>query len=791
MKKVTTLLFSLYSVFIFTQVIKVNPYLQDASPNSIFILWETDFGEESIVEWGESEVLGNITLGSFEISVGTSRIHTVKLDGLTRFTKYYYRVKTGLVISEIYSFKTPPFASDNESFRIIAMSDMQQDSNHPNKFKEIVEDGIIEYLNNEIGGDIIDNVALVIIPGDLVDDGIIYSEWEETFFTPSEKLFSKVPVYPVIGNHEENSIYYYKYFKLPNNGTSGFEEHWWYKDYGNVRIIGIDSNPPYDIQVQLDWLDNVLEETCSNTDIDFVFTQLHHPFKSELWTPGESNFTGEVITRMEQFSTNCNKPSIHFFGHTHGYSRGQSRDHKHLWINVATAGGAIDNWGEFLNFDYDEFSVSQDEYGFVVVEITKNANPKIEIKRISRGDQDIVTENTVTDNLVMRLNPNEVTMPVAISPINNEEVIPECVFLKASEFNSPNINASHGQSHWQISESETDFSVLVEESWKNFENWYFEVDTQAIDDLTDEKMVNLNPFSTYWWRVRYRDKEFNWSNWSTPKSFNTVASNDSPNLLINSDAENNIENWVVEEGIFEALSDLECNGVYAHSGEKYFSVGGLCEHSEVGRCTQDIDVSIYAAEIDIGNFMVKYGGYLSNYSGVDLPEMRLLFLDQFNNEIGVSNTISTRSSSWLLLNERELIPALTRVIKVELKGTKFGGGEDNDSYFDDLFLKVGIDISDCEQTVSFENQNLDSIINFKVNPNPFKTTAFIEVPNAYITKIRLTMVNSLGAKVSCPIIYKPNGIVIEKGNLTNGTYFFLVRNRDNGKLIGRGKFIVI
>ncbi len=82
-----------------------------------------------------------------------------------------------------------------------------------------------------------------------------------------------------------------------------------------------------------------------------MFAQLHHPHKSELWIPGEISYTGDVIELMENFTEECGKPSIHFFGHTHGYSRGQSHNHNHLWVNVATAGGAIDHWGEYPQAD--------------------------------------------------------------------------------------------------------------------------------------------------------------------------------------------------------------------------------------------------------------------------------------------------------------------------------------------------------------------------------------------------------------------------------------------------------
>ena len=131
---------------------------------------------------------------------------------------------------------------------------------------------------------------------------------------------------------------------LPKNGSSGYEEHWWYKDNSNVRIIGLNSNYQFRISEQLIWLDSLLDSTIIDDKIDFVFAQLHHPHHSELWTPGNTNFTGEVISLLEEFTEISNKPSIHFYGHTHGYSRGESRDHQHLMINVATAGGAIDYW---------------------------------------------------------------------------------------------------------------------------------------------------------------------------------------------------------------------------------------------------------------------------------------------------------------------------------------------------------------------------------------------------------------------------------------------------------------
>lgn len=767
-----------------SQTIKVQPYLQDASPNSMSILWETDFSEESIVEWGLTESLGNSATGNAENSNGTAMIHTVQLYGLQRFTKYYYRVITEDAVSNIFHFKTPPFASDGENVRIVAMSDMQRDGAHPNKFEEIVHDGVLDYLSEEFGGDVEDNLALVMIPGDLVPTGNSYAQWEDYFFDPSHDLFNHVPVYPVPGNHEQNTNYFFQYFKLPNNGTPGFEEHWWHKDYGNVRIIGLDSNSPFDGEEQLTWLDNVLANTCEADSIDFVFAQLHHPHKSELWTPGESDYTGEVIERLNEFTTACGKPSIHFFGHTHGYSRGYSRDHKHLWINVATAGGAIDNWGEFPNADYDEFAVSQDEYGFVMVEVSNNLDPKIVVKRISRGDQDNIVDNVLTDSLTVRLLPSAVNNPIPEYPVDLE-IAPECVILRANAFASPNDAAEHGQSHWQVSLNPNNFDNPVAESWKNFENWYFEIDTQAEDDLTDEHVLGLEENTNYFWRVRYRDKELNWSGWCESTAFSTGASLTPPNLLLNNGAENDLNNWTTTEGIVEVLTDGECNGIAPQSGDFYFAVGGLCEESEVGQCVQIVDVSSAADSIDLGTYPVHFGGYFSNFSGSDLPDMQLKYLNEENLEIGSSDVLSSLNAFWTLLSQSETIPALTRFIRLELTGTRIAGA-DNDSYFDELFLRLGTIAIDCEEVVKVNNIPSSSF-SPQVVPNPVSNEGAILLPNGNFKHLSLTFIDLQGKKIPCEITTKNGRVHFSKGSMSTGLYTFVLRSR--GRYITSGKII--
>ncbi len=513
-----------------SQEFTVKPYLQNAEPNSMVVMWEYSKFDSSFLEWGESTGLGNTVSVTYEFTNYPACVYTANIFGLEADKKYFYRVISGNSVSNVYDFKTPAISSNEEPINIVVMSDMQRDGNNPNKFHQIVHDGIFEYIHTHYDTSLSEGLDMLMIPGDLVNTGTDYYHWKDQFFGPAYPLFSSVPIYPVLGNHEMNSDFFFQYFDLPKNGTQGFEEHWWYKDNSNVRIIGLNSNSGYRIQKQLDWLDSVLYLTSIDNSIDFVFAQLHHPHKSEQWTPGNTDFTGEIVKLLEEFTSSSGKPSVHFYGHTHGYSRGQSKDHTHLMVNVATSGGYIDYWGEWPQQDYLEYSVSQDEWGYVFLEIEAGENPQFTLRRLSLGDDNIVKNNSVEDSVIIRFYNNSPNTPIGIFPLPYDTISSNTMYLVADDFFDIDGDL-HGASHWQISNYCNDFSNLIFDSWKQYENWYFDINTQANDNLIDEEIVNLEPHSNYCWRVRYRDRSLAWSEWSLPIPFFTDASIESNRLV--------------------------------------------------------------------------------------------------------------------------------------------------------------------------------------------------------------------------------------------------------------------
>lgn len=693
-----TLLITIWILLISTsaigQNIVVKPYLQDLGENSVVVMWETGSNGLGSVFFGTDPFDMNTEIPSISVvGNGTSRIHTSTLTPLVPNQKYYYQVEMADgTKSRLYSFKTQNLQADEKNVQLIAISDMQRDGSKPDKFREIVEEGIIPIVFSEIGDSLYDLEA-VLIPGDLVVTGGNYSQWKDHFFSKSDSLTPYLPLYPVPGNHEYfggGLPNFKKYFHLPDNGLGQLEDECWYKDISNVRIIGLNSNSgSSDQNIQLDWLSETLDSTCSNDNIDFVFAELHHPYKSELWTPGENGFTGKVVDSLESFTELCGKASIHFFGHTHGYSRGQSRDHKHLWINVATAGGAIDNWGEFPNADYAEFVKSQDEYGFVLIDVEAGDDPMFTIKRYSRGDQDVIVDNVVRDSITILNSDIAPKTPVNAFP-QGDTILSYCIVLKASVFEGE--EDIHQASHWQISSTDNFDGNLLAEKWAQNENFYNEINQQAGDDLTDEVFSAIDASDTLYWRVRYRNQNLTWSSWSLPTTFFLSGSVDtvSSNLVLNGDAENGINHWT---GDVEALFQGECNSILPYEGDYNFSVGGICQdESPSGIAIQEIDLTAFETEINNNKLSLSLSSFMRNYSGSDVPEM---YVELYENGtfIEKSATISNATPNWIKKMIVMAVPEAVDSMVVVLEGTRTAG-TDNDSYFDEIEVYL-LDLEDC------------------------------------------------------------------------------------------------
>lgn len=509
--------------------ILLGPYLQNPNVDSIMVMWMATSDADSLVEYGTSQNLGSSVDSLAPIAMGDDFVHEVELPNLSPDSVYYYKVKTGAAESAIYHFRTLPL---NGPIRIAVYSDAQKNKSAPIMHAEVVNDGIIAHVTGALGEDIADGLDLVLVAGDLVDKGYADKDWRE-FFSEMADLGHHVPYVTIAGNHEYDNSRYFKFFSLPEDGSPGFEEHWYSLIIGNLMIIGLDSNTDYRIQEQLDWLDAKLLEVENNSDIDMVLAQLHHPYLSEMWLDGETEYVGLIIDRLEQFTESSGKPSMHFCGHTHSYSRGQSRDVAHNWIVVATAEGNIDYWGEYDNFDYPEYEVSLPEYGFMIIEAD---DVGVHVQRLSRGNDVVFKDNDVVDEFTILLNNSLPATPTNLiaSPTGTSGEM----LLSASAFSDLDpvsaisycgIFNGHTESQFQVS-TDIGFNNILADQWIRFENLYsppgargerdgYYSEVTCVPDMTEVVVGGLPVGQTLYFKVRYRDDSLGWSDWSIPASF--------------------------------------------------------------------------------------------------------------------------------------------------------------------------------------------------------------------------------------------------------------------------------
>ncbi len=655
------------------QELVVEPFLQSMSTDSTWVVWEISEAATSRVRWGTSaDALDQSADASAHASQDAHQIVEAQITGLTPATRYYYRVESGSTTGAVHDFVTPPAPGSDAVIRVVAMSDMQQNQNWPTKFHEIVHDGVIDWASARWGDDLAAELSMILLPGDLVEVGPDYGSWAETFFGPLQPLSASVPLWPVYGNHEQGTHWFKDYFHLPENGSVEGSEHWWETRYANLLVVGLDSNEIGAWGDQMDWLDTLLTDACDDPTIDFVFAQLHHPYQSELWTSGNNPLVGMMIERLGEFSTKCGKPTVHFFGHTHAYSRGQSLDARHLMVNVASAGGGLDRWGEQSQKDYAPFSVSDDDWGFVIVEVTAGADPTLTLRRISRGDADVTEDNREVDLFTLHTIDDPPATPHLTSP--GDGVDGACVTLRASDYTDPEGDAQQA-TQWQVAPTCDLLVAPTYDLWRQDRNLYFGLDTQAQDDLGDESLRGLTPGS---WcaRVRYRDSGLVWSEWSANHTFTVAATSITDNLLPDPSAEDELDGWT-RDGHVEITGDTRCGAAVPTAGARAFGLGGPCVTSGSGSVHVDVSVGDKAERIAAGT-RARWGAAAQ---GAD-ASLTLTFRGTNNAELGVETLVIRGGEVWSRSSGDVAVPVGTQAIAVKI-------GSDGFTQLDDLELSLG------------------------------------------------------------------------------------------------------
>lgn len=287
----------------------VAPFLQYATTDSIRVVCETNAECKVTVRFGETADFDRES----DAASDDKRIHSALLDGLAPETGHYYQVTAtdletqASVESKVLSFQTASLPETPYAFAVI--SDTQGNPAVSGKVGELAWGLRPNFL---------------VVPGDLVSTGTIKNEWVYQFFSSMNPLISRVPFYPVLGNHERNADHYYRYMDLPA------PEYYYSFRYGNAAFFMLDSNKemgPDSEQYQ--WLEKqltALETEKESGKVVWTFVSFHHPAYSsdendygDLWK-GKSKWGDLRIRPMTKLFDRF-AVDIVWNGHIHSYER--------------------------------------------------------------------------------------------------------------------------------------------------------------------------------------------------------------------------------------------------------------------------------------------------------------------------------------------------------------------------------------------------------------------------------------------------------------------------------------
>ncbi|MBI4406798.1 fibronectin type III domain-containing protein [Candidatus Micrarchaeota archaeon] len=196
---------------------------------SITVMWQTPSSAATMVEYGETPLLGQRVEGrEFRYSGYGGFLHEATLS-LRPSTVYHYRVGDGTDWSEVYSFKTAPPLGSIEEFVAVAWGDQ----------------GHVHEEVPEAAASI--NPNLVLFAGDLA-----YGDNEDKvdkFFEVDEPLAATSLFMAVPGNHEyhdfgqnsDNALTFVNRFAFPRNSMYSYlDERTYSFNYGNAHFAFID-----------------------------------------------------------------------------------------------------------------------------------------------------------------------------------------------------------------------------------------------------------------------------------------------------------------------------------------------------------------------------------------------------------------------------------------------------------------------------------------------------------------------------------------------------------------------
>jgi len=337
------------------------PYVQLATPESIYVVWRTDGDITPVVRYGKTpdrpdqKVSGKAILTRIAPDKGAAaarkkiaRLHSAPagtsqyeahLTGLKPDTRYDYAVYDGEKRlaggDESYHFTTPPAQGADKPMRFWVVGD----SGNGGQIQAAVHWAMVNLTANENHP-----IDFFLHVGDMAYGKGTESEFQKFFFAMYEPTLRHTVFWPAMGNHEGSTSRgstgvgpYYDAFVLPTNGEAGGvasgKEAFYAFDFGRAHFISLDSHDldrkPTGPMAR--WLQADLERTKA----DWVIAYWHHA----PYTKGSHDSDKESqIAEMRSFILpilEAGGVDLVLTGHSHIYERSMLMDGAYATPTVA------------------------------------------------------------------------------------------------------------------------------------------------------------------------------------------------------------------------------------------------------------------------------------------------------------------------------------------------------------------------------------------------------------------------------------------------------------------------
>lgn len=513
------------------------PYLQTPTESSIWITWKTSSGTQSLVQYGTDSSLLELSIsGSTEILEdpeysGDYYYHSVHLKNLQASTFYYYKVITGSMESDTFHFKTQPVPGSLDGhYRFLIFGD-HQNPEHDGYQRLML--AAQERVNEKYGGSVQEHINLIINDGDQVDLGNLW-QYEHIHFAKSAPLSPSLPIMTAVGNHETYGSLgleaYYPHFFYDSLSYKGIVspggENYYSFQAGRAVFVMCSSEHPN--QQQVDWVQQIVDSVKVDTQVDWLFSVGHRPIQAEQYVGDISVYLrDQVIPVLAQ----TEKSALFIGGHHHLYARGQLRDNP--MYHIISGGASWDQfWGQSTEIDFDDVQKTIDYWAYQIVDIDL-ATRRMEVECYAIGSPllGFTLDNILIDSFHREFGKTAPVKPQITTTIPDTIQLP---FTITSSDYQTGSDEELNSTQFQLSYNAefTDFAVdLI----RDFENLYGS--TGDPDYLPVDIHENLNileyiiepfglPNGQYFLRVRHRDQNTLWSQWSDSKTFVIEGSTD-------------------------------------------------------------------------------------------------------------------------------------------------------------------------------------------------------------------------------------------------------------------------